>query len=81
MGISDVRDAFNAIVVPMYSCTQAYQRYVREAGTELQVLEFHGVSADGTPFEVTSQRHRPSDDPNAIATETATQFLNPGGTS
>lgn len=79
MGIAEIRDAFQNEVTPMFSCTQAYQRYVRENDVELQELEFVGLSSDGKPFKVKSVKHRPSDDPHQIARETALQFLNPGG--
>lgn len=75
MGIADIRNAFNEVVRPQYSCGKAMMALVRDDGTEWQVITFHGTSSQGDPFEIASSRHSPNDNPEVIARETATAFL------
>lgn len=76
MGIAEVRNAFNEVAQPIFSCTKALMRNEPDAGVEWQVITFYGTANDGAPFEVASTRHHPGDDPNAVAAETAKSFLN-----
>lgn len=75
MGSKDMRDAFNQVAQPKFSCSIAMQNYEREGAVEWQVLTFRGRDAAGAEFEVKSDRHSPNDDPNVVAAEVATKLL------
>lgn len=62
MGVSDLRDAFNSVAEPAFTCHKATLGYLRANDSEWQILTFNGIGADGTPFEARSDRLRASDD-------------------
>lgn len=75
MGVGELRAAFNSISQPAFTCTMALLDYERKDTTEFQILRFHGTAADGTTFEIKSDRLRPSADINQAAKETAQRLL------
>jgi hypothetical protein len=75
MGTSELRDTFNSIASPRYSCDRALLHYDRADGKEWQVLSFSGRGADGNGFTVMSSRIGPSGDLAAAARETAQRLL------
>lgn len=80
MGVQQMKAAFNDAAAPKFAAQVALQRYERDVTedgkpVEWQVLVFRGTAADGTPFEVVSDRHAPNDDPDLVAREVATKLL------
>lgn len=75
MGASDLRDAFNAVSAPAFTCQRATLGYVMAHDVESQVLTFTGSAADGSPFEVKSPALRPGTDVNLAARDVAQQML------
>lgn len=79
MGIGELREAFNSVSQPTFTCTLALLDYEHEhlngKNVEWQVLLFRGTSSDGAPFEIKSVRHPGNIDLNAAARETAQQLL------
>jgi hypothetical protein len=75
MGTKQLREAFNDAAGPEATCTMALLDYVQQGGTEWQILSFYGSYADGTPFEVKSQRIRPNGSVEVAARETAQGML------
>lgn len=75
MAVSDLREAFNVVVSPRYTCQQALMGYVRDAGAEWQILTFSGRGQDGNGFEVQSEKIKPSGDLIVAARETAQRLL------
>lgn len=62
MSVAGLREAFNAVSEPAFTCTLALLDYERETDPETrklkewQVLLFRGTSAVGAPFEIKSDR-------------------------
>lgn len=75
MGVADLRDAFNAVSQPRYSCQRATLGYEPGDGVQYQRLEFSGSSASGVPFFVKSDRLRPNTDVNKAAAAVAQALL------
>lgn len=79
MGASDLRDAFNAVAAPRFTCTQAFMDYAGSdhgvpAG-QFQILKFSGRTDAGNGFEVQSAPLAPETDVNAAAREVAQKLL------
>jgi hypothetical protein len=75
MGVSDLREAFNAVSAPRYTCQQALLSYDRANNAEWQILTFSGRGQDGNGFEIKSDRVGPSGDLALAARETALRLL------
>lgn len=75
MGVSDLREAFNGVSQPRFACAKATLHYLRANDSEWQVLTFYGIGADGTAFEITSDRLRPNGDVTGLARDTAQRLL------
>lgn len=75
MGVAQLREAFNAVASPRYTCRQAYSDYARHEGGESQVLTFSGIGSDGNSFEVKSEAFNPTLDPVQVASKTAQALL------
>lgn len=75
MGSGELRENFNSISHPGFTCTLALLDYDRANGKEWQILRFRGTGADGTPFEMVSQDIGPGADLNRAARETAQRML------
>lgn len=75
MGVSDLKDNFNSIAGPRYTCLKAYLAYEQADGAEWQRLTFSGTAADGTEFSVQSELLPPHTDVNQAARETAQALL------
>lgn len=75
MGAADLRTAFNSVTGAKFSCAQATMGYEQANGIQWQRLVFSGTSADGTPFEVRSDRLRPETDLVAAAKGVAQTLL------
>lgn len=84
MGIGELREAFNSVSQPAFTCTLALLDYERTENNdpkihrrylEWQILRFRGTGADGTPFDVVSQDIGPGADLNQAARETAQRML------
>lgn len=78
MGVGELRDAFNAVSQPAYTCTLALLDYVRAHDTESQILLFRGTGTDGAPFEIKSDALRANTDLNAAAKVVAQRLLDQG---
>ena len=75
MGVGELRQAFNDICQPAFTCTLALLDYERDGGKEWQILLFRGTSSDGTPFEIKSERLKGDIDLNIAAKEVAQKLL------
>lgn len=75
MGVADLRDAFNAVSEPRFTCTKALMNYDRSHDAESQILTFSGMGADGNSFEVKSGRLRGNANLITAAAESAQQLL------
>jgi hypothetical protein len=75
MSVKGLRDAFNEVMGPAGKCQMALLDYVRQGGTEWQILVFSGTYADGSGFSIKSDRLRPVTDVFQAARETAAQLL------
>jgi hypothetical protein len=75
MAVSDLREAFNLVAAPRYTCQQALLDYERADGAEWQILSFSGRGQDGNGFEIKSDRIGPSGDLVVAARETAQRLL------
>lgn len=78
MGIADIRDAFNQVARPAYSCSTAYHRYTRDVDGEKQMLEFRGRDADGAEFSIEANDLPSGSDLQVIAAQTAKRLLDKG---
>lgn len=78
MTASDLRDNFNSISQPAYSCTSAFLGYSREHDQEWQNLTFHVTAADGTELVITSDPIPPHGDVDQAARDTAQKLLTDG---
>lgn len=75
MGAKQLREAFNAVAGSTATCHAALLDYVRQNGTDWQILIFHGICADGTAFEVKSDLIPPNGNVEAAARKTAEIML------
>lgn len=75
MGSGELRENFNSISQPAFTCTLALLDYDHANGKEWQILRFRGTGADGAPFEMVSQDIGPGADLNQAARETAQRML------
>lgn len=75
MSVSDLREAFNSVASPRYTCDRALLNYDRTEGREWQLLTFSGRGADGNGFEIVSGKVGPSGDLAQAARETAQRLL------
>lgn len=75
MGVADLRNAFNEIARPRYTCSTALSHYEPTEAGQFQVLTFSGRGADGNSFEVKSEAYPPNLDPVQIARQTAQALL------
>lgn len=75
MSTGELRENFNSVSQPAFTCTMALLDYDRANGKEWQILRFRGTAADGTSFEVVSQDIGPGVDLNQTARETAQRLL------
>lgn len=75
MGVADLRDAFNAVGAPRYTCQRATLRYEPGDGIQFQRLEFYGSDASGAPFSAKSDRLPPDTDVNKAAAAVAQALL------
>lgn len=75
MGVGELRDAFNSVSQPAFTCTMALLDYVRAHDTESQILLFRGSAADGSAFEIKSDPLRRNTDLNNAAKEVAQRLL------
>lgn len=75
MGVGELRESFNSVSQPAFVCTLALLDYERAHDSEFQILLFRGTAADGTPFEIKSNRLRGGTDVNNAAKETAQRLL------
>lgn len=75
MGVGELREAFNAVSQPAFTCTLALLDYKRGGGAEWQILLFRGTAADGSAFEIASDGLKANTDLNLAARETAQKLL------
>lgn len=75
MGTRELRQAFNDVSAPRYTCAKALSWYEPTEGSQVQRLEFSGRGADGNVFVVKSEQFNPSLDPTQIARATAQALL------
>ena len=78
-GAKGLRDSFNLVLGPAGSCSVALLDYVREDGTEWQLLDFSGTWADGSLFRIQSDMVPPKGDVQAAARATAQRLLDTRG--
>ncbi len=78
MGIVDIRNAFTQASDGKLTCTAARMRYVASNGhPEWQQLEFEGIKADGTPFDVICDPVSPGGDLLGAASAAALKLIGP----
>lgn len=79
MGVGELRESFNAVSQPAFTCTLAlldYERgHIKGKFVEWQILLFRGTSADGIPFVIKSLRLNRDADLNIIAKAVAQKLL------
>jgi hypothetical protein len=75
MAASDLRDIFNSIVNPLFTCERAHLHYVPRSGVEMQVLEFHVMGANGAAEVVKTDPMRAETDLAAATREFAAAYL------
>ena len=76
MGVAGLRDAFNSVASPRYTCGMAFLDTERDtAGKEWSRLRFHGTGADGAKFEVASERVMPGEDVISATKVTAHKLM------
>ena len=75
MGVGELRDNFNMVSQPDFTCTQALLDYERVNGKEWQILRFSGTGPDGSVFDIVSDGLGPGYDLNKAAREAAQRML------
>ena len=75
MGVRELRETFNMVASPAYSCRQAFLGYDQAHDAESQILTFSGTKADGSPFVEKSRKIRPNEDVVSVARETAQKLV------
>jgi hypothetical protein len=75
MAAADLRDAFNAVSEPRFTCQRALLGYETRDQTQFQRLTFSGTGADGTVFDIRSDLLRPGIDVNLAARVVAQRLL------
>lgn len=75
MGVKELREAFNSVAEPAFSCTQALHGYERQHDAEYQVMTFIGVDAHGAAFSQKSPLLRAGTDLLEAARQAATNLL------
>lgn len=78
MGVSGLREAFNNVSEPTYTCTLASMTYERKHDTEFQILMFRVRAEDGTEVIVTSDDIPPNGDLTTACRDTAQKLLDQG---
>lgn len=81
MGVAELREAFNSVSEPRFTCNLAQQGYTRLGGKEWQILLFRGTTAAGGDFEIVSQPLEAKTDLNVAAKEAAQQLLDQESTT
>lgn len=74
-GVKGLREAFNAVSEPIFSCRMALLSYERKHDTEFQILTFRGTGRDGSGFEIKSDDLRPGASLADACAATATRLL------
>lgn len=75
MAATDLRDAFNAVSEPTFTCAKALLGYEHKDEIQFQRMFFSGTGADGSVFDVRSTLLRPGTDVNLAAAAVARQLL------
>lgn len=75
MAATDLRDAFNSVSEPTFTCARALLGYETKDATQFQRLTFSGTGSDGSVFEIKSDQIRPDGDVNLAARQTAQRLL------
>lgn len=81
MGTAELRESFNSLSEPKFTCNEALQQYTSLGGKEWQLLLFRGTSAAGGTFEIVSQPLEAKTDLNVAAKEAAQQLLDQESTT
>lgn len=69
-----IREAFNKAASPDARAEKAFHRYDYHDNVAFERVRFVGRKADGTPFDVESDRLRPGSDLSAASAEVATKL-------
>lgn len=75
MGVSELRDAFNAVAQPFYTAQNAYLSYEYAHDVQYQRLTFTGVDRAGAPFTCKSDPLRPETHLVQAATDLARNLI------
>lgn len=75
MGSRHLREAFNAVSAPTYTCTMALMDTQRAHDVEACILTFIGTKDTGEKFTVSSRPVKQDEDVNAVAAETARALI------
>lgn len=75
MAVADLRDAFNSISEPRFTCQRATLAYESRDATQFQRLHFSGTGADNLAFEIQSDLLRPDTDVNMASRAVAQRLL------
>lgn len=75
MGVSELRDAFNAVAQPQYTAHKALLGYEQAHDVEWQRIAFIGTDQAGNPFTYKSELLRPETHLVTAAADTARTLL------
>ena len=75
MGTKHLRDAFNKVAQPTYTCSMALMDTQRAHDVEASILTFIGTKDTGEKFTVSSRPVKQDEDVNAVVAETAQALI------
>lgn len=79
MGVSNLRESFNSVASPRYTCSMAFLATERDtSGNEWSRLTFRGTGPNGEAFEVASERVMRGEDVVIAAKATAHKLMEAG---
>lgn len=75
MGVKNLRESFNQVASPAYTCTLALMDMSRAHDVESPILTFVGTKDTGEKFTISSRPVRKEEDVNLVAAETAQKLV------
>ena len=75
MGVADLRESFNRVASPAFTCQKAFLYYETFQDVQWQRMRFTGLSAAGVPFDVHSNRARSQENMMNLAAATAQNLV------
>ena len=74
-GAQKLRDAFNGVASPDFTCTLALMDTKRAHDSEFEILTFVGTKSTGEKFTFSSRPVKRGEDVFEVATETAQKLI------